>query len=524
MFKWFSAQAQVIEKSTFMDIFKMMSWVAVASSLVCLARTEDVLCNGQRCTFEEQSLLSLKRGKRGKLTAEDLHSMIYTKEDPLYNPDGSENKLLSQARAAYGRFILNRSLALLQAGQQQEVRQTWPWDSTDEPKNTSWEHVAGTDSAAMDPTANPIAFPPEVENVLGAINVKPILGDPSVVLIDDYIHMWSNTIVTGIKHYTAPKDRPWDMKEVGTSIHYPGSIRPYAHFDKEKRKLILFYEQMSLIANPTSQGAQMPYDSGTMQQCEADVDGPLAFWFGKSTLVLEPMKDSWESSSQSRIGNTYVHYDKNASKWRLFYSANKIWIPDSEIAEPRALGVAESDSIYGPWKRINDDKPIELDGHDCWSDNSKGKDLCDYTMPGTNLTVIGHGSCKLIDVDNSGGNDFGLSICNRLTSDPARKEKYPDKYTGSTISLMQQNGLGFVTTMPEFVGPSLIEGDWKEAYAYGYDTIPDPSDPESLLVYYNGRDGWKGKGEVMGMTKIPVSSIPGYTEHCGKTCVDSPAP
>lgn len=64
-------------------------------------------------------------------------------------------------------------------------------------------------------------------------------------------------------------------------------------------------------------------------------------------------------------------------------------------------------------------------------------------------------------------------------------------------------GLSWETVVPQFIGPTLTQGDWKEAYVYAFDTLPDPNDPEYILVYYNARNGWENGSETVGVSKFP---------------------
>jgi hypothetical protein len=38
--------------------------------------------------------------------------------------------------------------------------------------------------------------------------------------------------------------------------------------------------------------------------------------------------------------------------------------------------------------------------------------------------------------------------------------------------------------------------------ATSFDTIADPTDESWMLVYYNGRNGWKGARETVGVSRV----------------------
>ena len=62
--------------------------------------------------------------------------------------------------------------------------------------------------------------------------------------------------------------------------------------------------------------------------------------------------------------------------------------------------------------------------------------------------------------------------------------------------------------VPELLAPELDDPDsWKHAYVYGYDTLPDPTNSSYVLIYYNGRDQWKGASEAVGVSRIEVDML-----------------
>jgi hypothetical protein len=182
------------------------------------------------------------------------------------------------------------------------------------------------------------------------------------------------------------------------------------------------------------------------------------------------------------VGNAFVTYNEEASKYFLYYSASSQMLPDSKVAEPIHLGLATADDIRGPWVRASDE-PLVISG----LDSIEGE-----------LTT-GVGSFKLVkEIVQTG--DVQVGLINRIT-----KNKETGA-TGSTISMVvsRDNGKTLEVVEPNLITPTLVEKDWKESYVYGFDTGKDLDDDgdEYVLVMYNGRDGWAHAKETVGATRV----------------------
>ncbi|CAJ1335563.1 unnamed protein product [Effrenium voratum] len=110
------------------------------------------------------------------------------------------------------------------------------------------------------------------------------------------------------------------------------------------------------------------------------------------------------------------------------------------------------------------------------------------------------------DVGVLTANGVGVALCNRITKNLSAEE---GKQSGSTVSMIRTSdgGLSWDTVVPKFLGPSLLSDNWKEAYVYAFDTLPNPLDQSSELIYYNGRNGWKDAYEEAGVSRFPVEMI-----------------
>eukprot|EP00928_Gymnodinium_smaydae_P023407 TRINITY_DN19333_c0_g1_i1.p1 TRINITY_DN19333_c0_g1~~TRINITY_DN19333_c0_g1_i1.p1 ORF type:complete len:172 (-),score=12.38 TRINITY_DN19333_c0_g1_i1:37-552(-) len=88
-----------------------------------------------------------------------------------------------------------------------------------------WEGDATLALGVQDYLGNPI---------LSASGLDWILGDPTVLLINGEVHMWTNTLLTGILHYKASASSPLSFERLGTAVPYPGAVRAFAVHDEEQ--------------------------------------------------------------------------------------------------------------------------------------------------------------------------------------------------------------------------------------------------------------------------------------------------
>lgn len=193
-------------------------------------------------------------------------------------------------------------------------------------------------------------------------------------------------------------------------------------------------------------------------------------------------------------------FDTVTSKYRLYYSSSAQRLADANIDEPISFGLAESARLLGPYTRVLK-QPMLMHPH------GAGFPIVNqHDQPG--LAITGYGSLKFVAVKEAMIDDDGrgVALCNAITYNMTGNT---DEQTGSTIALVRttDGGLSWDVVKGWFIGPSYISEDWKEAYVYAFDTLLDPNDPDSILVYYNARNGWKGGVETVGVSKFPRSFI-----------------
>lgn len=315
----------------------------------------------------------------------------------------------------------------------------------------------------QDLKSNPILRPTE----LG----EWILGDPTVVQIGSTLHLWANEIFHGIQHYTAPVGSPFEFTHLETSVMWPGADRAYAYFDESTKTVVLYYEQYEPPL----------FNTAKLFWRESTAAGPAGgkWEWSKATLALEPTLP-WEMVGTKRIGNPFVFFNEATKKWRLYYSASSIHLPDASIDEPLHFGLAEADFLRGPWTRASSEPVVIAAG-----------------LPIPGIEFIGAGTLKL----TKGSNGKIQALCNRITRTTATNQ------TGSTISSLaaaDPSGLRWQVMIPAFIAPTAADG-WKHSYVYAFDTIADPIDPRYMLVYYNARNWWKNGTEAIGASRVLVA-------------------
>ena len=336
--------------------------------------------------------------------------------------------------------------------------------SDDEWLVTSNEHV-------LDFVNNPILQPTEV--------FEWLLADPTVLIVGRQLHIFANEVFHGILHFTADLAIPTNFTKQDNVIPFPGSTRPYALVEDDT--IYLFYEQYQL---PVFRTSHIMLRKGKIM---IDTLGYATFnWEMASTTVLVPELE-WEKIGTRRVGNPFVFYSQSLKEYRMYYSASSVHLEDSNIDEPLYLGLARSTNIIGPWERVITD-PLSVD------------------VSGLqNHDVLGIGSLKVVKspFTNTNQTKF-VALCNLIT------RNHRNNRTGSTISLLrsEDEGLSWYDSIAELIPPVTdIESSWKHAYVYGYDTIQDPTDGSYILVYYNGRDGWRNGVEAIGVSRVEVSVL-----------------
>ncbi len=293
-----------------------------------------------------------------------------------------------------------------------------------------------------DDPRNPLIEPPEPEF---------LLGDPTLVAPadapDGRYHLFANSLL-GIHHHVSDDGILWER--LTPALIGAGAFRPYVFV--EDGVYHLFYEQFRSLESSEIRGVQSP---------------DLETW-SEPTLVLTADLP-WERTRQATVSNPYV--TRQGGEYWLYYSADGVWLDDTQFSEPRVIGRARAASLAGPW--VKDPEPI-LEP--------------DPALPTRNL---GAGCLKFWDEPVDG---LFIAFQNGIYRDPAGASRSAIHVLSSPDGVAWQDVCGGPVIAPEGEG-------WKRAFVYAFDTLRVG---DEIWAYYNARDGWQQGTERIGRATLAL--------------------
>lgn len=347
---------------------------------------------------------------------------------------------------------------------------------------TAWCSIAVATTAASSDlwvdTATAGVYDYKTNPILSPVDkFEWVLGDPTVLVLGNQIHMFANEVFHGINHFVASINNPESFTFVDYVTKLPGSARPYVYYDESANSVILFYEQYEF---PFYNASAIVFREAVPDDVDGDGSYTLRWRSGPPTEILSP-ELPWETIGTERVGNPYVFFNKKEAEYWLYYSASSVHLDDSNIDEPIYIGLAAAPSPRGPFVRKTD-KPVQFRGGD---------------VAGT--TVLGVGSIKLIAQPGTNDNEL-WALSNHIT------QEISSNRTGSSITSVRSfdNGISWEVVNPNLIAPTpdADPATWKQAYCYGFDTLTDPLDDKYMLTYYNARNGWKHASESIGASRV----------------------
>lgn len=261
-----------------------------------------------------------------------------------------------------------------------------------------------------------------------------LIADPTVLTPDNspdgrwHLFAWS---LKGIHHYIG--DDGFEWSKTGGPLF--GGLRPCIR--RENDTYYLFYEFYYWLRRQTVVAVRSSQD--------------LINWSEQIDLLVPEFP--WEGRVFGCNGNpSLVSGDFG---YRLYYSANLVFLPDCLFIEPKYIGVAEASSITGPYRKVREPL-LSPDPHH-------------------KLRNFGAGAIKVYPVD---GGFVGLN--NGIYKDELGR-------THSAIMLLaSENGFDFEQVVEgAIVAP--VEGTWRHSFVYALEVV---SYRDELRMYFNGRDGW----------------------------------
>lgn len=286
--------------------------------------------------------------------------------------------------------------------------------------------------------------------------LSPVLADPTFCFPEDspdrQWHLFAHS-VWGIQHFTSADGAGW--KSRGMAV--PNAMRPYLYF--EGGTYYLLYEKyppLSLVLSAIK-GRKWYSEIAIMRSKN------LEKW--ENELILVRPELQWQQSQGNKsVSNPCLL--KVGNQYRLYFSASLVYIKDCGFNEPDSIGMAVSESIYGPY-RVNGKPLITVNSGDPWC----------------NL------SCGSIKVLQCGDGFVGFE--NGIYWDELKQQ------SGSAIIVLQSaDGLKWDRLIREPVlKPST---GWRRSHIYACDVRYSPTRGQWYL-YYNARNDWavsKGRESI----------------------------
>jgi len=260
---------------------------------------------------------------------------------------------------------------------------------------------------------------------------SPILADPTFLppseTPDGRWHLFAHSLF-GIHRFVSHDGVAW--QRAGRTI-VRNALRAFVY--REGHTYWLFYEKCRLMLPILS----IPWAS----HIEVRTSPDLVHWNAPRTVLRPSLPWHSEPRRGRAVGNPCVV--PVAGRFRLYYSAGLVFLPDCGFCEPRHIAIAESGSLEGPYQP----EPAPM---------------------------LGAGAIKVVREDNT-----FLGFHNRIFSDEFGRSR-------SAIWLMHSgDGRTWTEAEPEpILKPT--EG-WKRSHVYALDVrrVDD-----RWVVFFNARDDW----------------------------------
>jgi len=284
--------------------------------------------------------------------------------------------------------------------------------------------------------ANPLIGPPFP---------SPIIADPTVLLPhetpDNRWHLWAHSL-RGVHHYTSSDGLAWQREP---SVVVPRALRPFVR-PMPNGSYYIYYERHTRLH---------PFRSHIEVRRSTD----LRHWSAPQTALAPSLPWHHEPQRHRAVSNPGV-VPLPDGRFRLYYSASLVWLPDCRFWEPRYIGAAHSASPAGPF--VPDAQPIIRPT---------------AQLPYLNL---GAGALKVLPCA-----DGYVAFWNTIYHDDS-----PQRHTRSAIYQMAgTTGLDFDPATARLIRAPQGNG-WERSHIYALDVraLPDGT----WRLYYNARNGWSG--------------------------------
>lgn len=271
-----------------------------------------------------------------------------------------------------------------------------------------------------------------------------LLGDPVVVAPeespDGRWHMFLNTILW-LYRYTSDDGIKW--RRASRVCH---GMRAFVLKDDDE--FLLFYE---LIYTPW------------LSRIAVRRSTDLVKWSAPKALLSASLP--WEKRRGVRVMSCPCVV-KDGGIYRMYYSAGQVFLSDLGFPEPMFIGVAESESVDGPWIK----RETPLFGPE--ADNP--------------LRSLGAGAIK---VYRDEANNRWIGFNNGIYNDEKGRSRSSIKLLTSADGIEWEDPLGAPVVAPD--------KGWRKALVYQLCMVERPDG--EVWLYYNSRDGWRVGTERIGL-------------------------
>jgi hypothetical protein len=277
--------------------------------------------------------------------------------------------------------------------------------------------------------------------------LSPILADPTFIFPeespDSAWHLFAHS-VWGIHHFISGDGVKW--KDRGVAV--ANGMRPFLYV--EGGVYYLLYEKYRTLALILSVFRGRRWYSEIAVRKSSD----LKKWSAPMTLV-RPELDWQAAGADKSVSNPCLVKDEKG--YRLYYSASLVYIPDCGFDEPDCVGMAESQSILGPYVPLKE-PIIRVNKQDPWC----------------NLSC---GSIKVVHCD-----DGYVGFENGIYWDEDKKQ------SGSAIIVLKStDGIQWKRLVQEpVIRPST---GWRRSHIYACD-VKYHNKQKTWYMYYNARSDW----------------------------------
>lgn len=317
---------------------------------------------------------------------------------------------------------------------------------------------------------------------------SPVVADPSFLLPsetpDQQFHLFAHTI-WGIHRFESSDGNTWT--HCGLVVRF--GMRPYIRRFGEL--YYLYYERYPPFLMPLS-WLPVPWRS----RIEVRTSKDLRHWSAPIACIQPHL--SWHKAFRASASVSNPCVVQIGQKYRMYYSASLVFVPDCGFSEPAYIGIAEAEHPDGPWTCARE--PIlSPDPH----------------LPGRNM---GCGSMKVMAMD-----DGWIGLQNGIYEEASGDAKESDASQraperpgvsqtsqSANPSVRSRSALFLLTSADgikwdygkatPFLQPT---SGWLRSHVYACDCRSLDASESDWSLYFNARDDWnvfKGK-ERIGMVK-----------------------